>query len=68
MDGSLDDIEGIEHSEETPDKVIEIYEHEMSRKNKWIKALFITLIVVFGALIIILFIDVLNGSIGFVRY
>lgn len=69
MKGSLDDIEGIEHPEEkTPDKVLELYERTIDQKNRYIKFLFITCVVLMSVIIIVLLIDILNGNIGFVRY
>lgn len=69
MDGSLDAIEGIEHpAEEIPNKVIELYERMIERQRKYIKFLFFALIGMVGVVVLAIMIDVLQGSIGFIRY
>lgn len=69
MKGSLDDIEGIERPcEETPDKVIELYERSIAQKNQYIKLLAIVCIALVSIIVTVLLIDILNGNIGFVRY
>lgn len=75
LDGSLDDLVGIrkevEVTEETPlqaDPLIELYKNMLNQKDKWIKTLFIALAFVIAVFLFILMYDILNGSIGYVRY
>lgn len=69
MHGSLDAIEGIVHTQEkTPDKVVEIYEQTIKNKDKWLKVMFIALMIMLGVMATITLIDALNGNIGFIRY
>ena len=79
MGGSLDEVAGLKAPEppKEPDppkastehsELIKLYERSIAAKNGWIRKLAITCCVLAGLLILILSVDVLNGSIGFIRY
>lgn len=69
MGGSLDEMIGI-----TPPKqsdvqpLIQLYEKELSEKNRLIKSLLIACGIMVGVFAFLVFFDVINGGIGFVRY
>lgn len=75
MGGSLDDFisDGATDSQ-TPEKgdhhesLILLYREVIRAKNKWIKTLFVCLAIIVGLVMAVLFIDILNPNIGFVRY
>lgn len=75
MGGSLDEFvsdgattANTPSNEEKHDPLVLLYREVIRAKNKWIKVLFICLAILVTALITILFIDILNPNIGFVRY
>lgn len=69
MDGSVDEIEGIEHPDKgISSKVLELYEREINHKNKWIQCLFTTCMALVLVFVAIVLFDVLNGNVGYVRY
>lgn len=69
MGGSMDDIVGIERPPVTADQhLITLYERSAQTKDAWIKKLFVAFCTMVGVLVALVFIDVTNGGIGFVRY
>lgn len=79
MGGSLDEIAGLKAPEpqkvpEPPkvsdeyQEVIKLYERSIAAKNAWIHKLAITCCVLVSVIIFITLFDILNGSVGFVRY
>lgn len=84
MGGSLDEIFGLrpdpaqeQKHEPAPQPVLsadhaaellEVYRAQLANKDGWIKRLFFVCVALMGVLITLVFIDVLNGGIGFVRY
>lgn len=69
MGGSLDEIIGIQPSKKAEiQPLIQMYEKELSEKNRLIKGLFIACGFMVCVFMFLLVLDVLNGGIGFVRY
>lgn len=79
MGGSLDEIAGLKTPEpqkapEPPKRsseyqdIIKLYERSIAAKNAWLKRLAITCCVLVGVLVFIILFDILNGSVGFIRY
>lgn len=69
MGGSLDEIIGTKPSKQSEiQPLIQLYEKELHEKNKVIKWLFIACGIMVSVFIFLIFFDMLNGGIGFVRY
>jgi len=48
--------------------IVKLYERSLEHKNRWIKNLFILCGSLIGFVILVLLIDIINGSFGFIRY
>ncbi len=70
MGGSLDSVFGNNSKSDNTDStpLIKLYEKIISEKNWYIKLLIILCGILIVSLILIIIIDVLNGTVGFVRY
>ena len=69
LGGSMDDIVGIERPPVTADQhLIALYERSAQTKDAWIKRLWVAFCTLVAAVIAIVFIDILNGGIGYIRY
>lgn len=83
MGGSLNELDDVlpptEEEQATPEKVpekfleiyerqVRLYEQQAKQKDKWMKFLFIACASLTAILVGILFLDVLNGNIGYFRY
>lgn len=69
LGGSMDDIVGIERPPATADQhLINLYERSAQTKDAWIKRLWVAFCAMVTVLVVLVLIDVTNGSIGFVRY
>lgn len=49
-------------------EIIKLYERSIAAKNAWIRKLAITCCVLVGLIVCLTLLDVLNGSVGYVRY
>lgn len=70
MGGSLDKLTDIDTDSDTPDlsALISLYEKVIKEKNKYIKILIIISCSLAAVLAFAVLFDVVNGSIGFVKY
>lgn len=70
MGGSLDSVfeNDIKTNNDDTSPLIKLYEKVISEKNWYIKLLIILCGILILSLILIIIIDVLNGTVGFVRY
>ena len=69
MGGSLDDIVGIERPPTTADQhLIELYERAGRMRDAWIMRLFVAFCTIVAAVLLFVFVDVMNGGIGYIRY
>lgn len=70
LDGSLDDMEGIEKEGETPvqreseSKLVLLYREVIRYKNQWIKTLAIALGIVMAIVLFLLVFDIMNPTVG----
>lgn len=69
---SIDGYEGIEADGAPPQPVdqrtVRILENALNEKNRWIRTLFICCISLMGVIVFLLIFDIVNPSIGYVRY
>ena len=70
MGGSLDKLTDIDTDSDTPDlsALISLYEKVIKEKNKYIKILIIISCSLAAVLAFAVLFDVVNGSVGFVKY
>lgn len=68
MKGSLDEIAGIKHHSSADDQIIALYERSLANKDRWIKRLFVFSVTLVVGAIILLLIDILSPTVGYIRY
>ena len=72
MDGSLDELAGIEKDPEEPEAkasqdLIHLYEKMIEHKNRWIHRLFVLACLLGSIFIFLAIFDLMNPALGFVR-
>ena len=74
MDGSLDELAGIEKAPEGPEAkarasqdLIHLYEKMIEHKNRWIHRLFVLACLLGSIFIFLVIFDLMNPALGFVR-
>ena len=74
MDGSLDELAGIEKDPEEPEAkahasqdLIHLYEKMIEHKNRWIHRLFVLACLLGSIFIFLVIFDLMNPALGFVR-
>ena len=74
MDGSLDELAGIEKAPEGPEAkartshdLIYLYEKMIEHKNRWIQRLFVLSCLLASIFIFLVIFDLMNPALGFVR-
>lgn len=74
MDGSLDELAGIEKDPEGPEAkartshdLIHLYEKMIEHKNRWIHRLFVLACLLASIFIFLVIFDLMNPALGFVR-
>lgn len=74
MDGSLDELAGIEKAPEGPEAkarasqdLIHLYEKMIEHKNRWIHRLFVLACLLGSIFIFLAIFDLMNPALGFVR-
>lgn len=74
MDGSLDELAGIEREPEEPETkaranrdLIHLYEKMIENKNRWIHRLFVLSCLLASIFVFLVIFDLMNPALGFVR-
>lgn len=68
MDCSVDAGLGLRQTAPLDDRTIKLYQDIITDKNKWLKREFILLCFTIGTIVAVLLIDILNPTVGFIRY
>ena len=73
MGGSLDELVGIVPKAKTTEehishRLLNLYEAQLGTKDKWIRTLFLALVIMVGVLAFLLLWDVTHPDMGYVRY